>query len=51
MLPYYRIFEGYFEDMGSPQAGMSSPEGQAPPADLPNVATGVATIFIPEIDA
>ena len=28
--PYYRIFEGYFEDMESLQAGMSTPEGQAP---------------------
>ena len=48
--PYYRIFEGYFEDMDSLQAGMSTPEGQAPPADLPNFATGGATIFISEID-
>ena len=48
--PYYRIFEGYFEDMKSLQAGMSTPEGQAPPADLPNFATGGATIFISEID-
>ncbi len=29
-LPYYRIFEGYFEDMESLQSGMSTPEGQAP---------------------
>ncbi len=36
--------------MESLQAGMSTPEGQAPPADLPNSATGVATIFISEID-
>ncbi len=49
--PYYRIFEGYFEDMESLQAGMSTPEGQAPPADLPNFATGGATIFISKIDA
>jgi uncharacterized protein (TIGR02118 family) len=48
--PYYRIFEGYFENMESLQAGMSTPEGQAPPADLPNFATGGATIFISEID-
>jgi uncharacterized protein (TIGR02118 family) len=48
---YYRIFEGYFEDMEQLQSGMSTPEGQAPPADLPNFATGGATIFISEIDA
>lgn len=49
--PYYRIFEGYFEDMEQLQSGMSSPEGQAPPADLPNFATGGTTIFVSEIDA
>ena len=49
--PYYRIFEAYFEDMESLQAGMSTPEGQAPPDDLPNFATGGATIFISEMDA
>ena len=37
--------------MGSLQAGMSTSEGQAPPADLPNFATVGATIFISEIDA
>ncbi len=45
-LPYYRIFEAYFEGMERLQEGMSTPEGQAPPADLPNFATGGATIFI-----
>jgi hypothetical protein len=30
---------------------MSSPEGQAASADIPNFATGGATIFISEIDA
>ena len=49
--PYYRIFEGYFEDMEQLQSGMATPQGQAPPADLPNIATGGATIFISEIDA
>ena len=50
--PYYRIFEGYFEDMEQLQSGMSSPEGQAAANnDIPNVATGGATVFICEIDA
>jgi uncharacterized protein (TIGR02118 family) len=49
--PYYRTFEGYFEDMGQLQDGMSSPEGQAASADIPNFATGGATIFVSEIDA
>jgi uncharacterized protein (TIGR02118 family) len=48
--PYYRIFEAYFEDMERLQSGMSSPEGQAPPADLPNFATGGVTIFVSEVD-
>ncbi len=49
--PYYRIFEGYFEDMEQLHSGMSSPEGQAASADIPNFATGGASIFIAEIDA
>ncbi len=49
--PYYRTFEGYFEDVGRLQSGMSSSEGQAASADIPNFATGGATIFISEIEA
>jgi uncharacterized protein (TIGR02118 family) len=49
--PYYRIFEGYFEDMEQLQSNMDTPEGQAAPNDIPNVATGGTTIFICEIDA
>ena len=49
--PYYRTFEGYFEDMEQLQGGMSSPEGQAASADIPNFATGGATVFISEVDA
>ena len=49
--PYYRTFEGYFEDMEQLQGGMSSAEGQAASADIPNYATGGTAIFISEIDA
>ena len=49
--PYYRIFEGYFEDMERLQGSMSSPEGQAVSADIPAFATGGGTIFFSEIDA
>jgi len=49
--PYYRVFEGYFQDMERLQGGMSSSEGQTASADIPNLATGGATIFISEIDA
>jgi uncharacterized protein (TIGR02118 family) len=48
--PYYRIFEGYFEDMEQLQGGMSSEEGQAAVADIENFATGGVTIFISEVD-
>jgi len=49
--PYYRIFEGYFEDVEQLQSNMATPEGQAAANDVPNVATGGTTIFICEIDA
>jgi uncharacterized protein (TIGR02118 family) len=49
--PYYRIFEGYFEDIEQLQSGMGTPEGQAAAEDIPNFATGGATLFICEIDA
>jgi uncharacterized protein (TIGR02118 family) len=49
--PYYRIFEGYFEDMEQLQSSMATPEGQAATNDIPNFATGGATVFISEIDA
>jgi uncharacterized protein (TIGR02118 family) len=49
--PYYRIFEGYFEDMEQLQSSLATPEGQAPPNDVPNFATGGVTIFISEVDS
>ena len=49
--PYYRIFEGYFEDMEQLQSGMGTPEGQATTNDIPKFATGGATLFIAEVDA
>jgi uncharacterized protein (TIGR02118 family) len=49
--PYYRIFEGYFEDMEQLQSGMAAPEGKTAADDIPNFATGGVTIFISEIDA
>lgn len=49
--PHYRIFEGYFEDIEQLQSGMAAPEGQAAVNDIPNFATGGATLFICEIDA
>src|SRR3954454_23334179 len=47
-LPYQRIAELTFDDVEALQAGMSSAEGQAAVADIPNFATGGVTIFIAE---
>jgi hypothetical protein len=33
------------------QSSLSTPEGQTPPNDLPNFATGGVTIFISEVDS
>jgi uncharacterized protein (TIGR02118 family) len=49
--PYYRIFDGYFEDMEQLQSSLAAPEGQAAANDIPNYATGGATLFFCEIDA
>ena len=49
--PHYRIFEGYFEDIEQLQSGMAAQEGLAAANDIPNYATGGATLFICEIDA
>ena len=48
--PYYRIFELWFEDEEALGASMGSPEGQATVADVPNYATGGATILISQVD-
>ena len=50
-LPYYRIFEGYSEDMEQLQNSLATQEGQAAVGDIPNFATVGATMFISEIDA
>ena len=49
-VPYQRIAELTFEDMEALQAGFGSDEGQATVSDIPNFATGGATIFFAEID-
>jgi uncharacterized protein (TIGR02118 family) len=50
VVPYHLIAELTFDDMGALQAGFSSLEGQAAVNDLPNFATGGATIFFAEIN-
>lgn len=48
--PYYRMFEFWFDSQEDLQAAMSSPEGQETAGDLPNFATGGATLLITQVD-
>jgi uncharacterized protein (TIGR02118 family) len=47
---HYRMAEFWFETPEAMQATMSSPEGQAAAADIPNFATGGATFIIGEVE-
>ncbi len=49
-LPYYRIAELSFENQEALQAAFGSPEGQETVADLPNFASGGATVLFAEVD-
>jgi uncharacterized protein (TIGR02118 family) len=49
-LPYYRIAELSFESQEAMQAALGSPEGQETTGDLPNFASGGATILITEVE-
>lgn len=42
--PYFAVFEGDFSCHADMVAAMSSPEGQAVQADVPNYATGGAVV-------
>ena len=44
--PYYLLAELSFASQEALNAGMTSPEGQAAGADVPNFATGGVTMFI-----
>jgi uncharacterized protein (TIGR02118 family) len=46
---FYRTAEFWFESATALQACMSSAEGQATAADLPNFATGGVTLFASEV--
>ena len=50
-LPYYRIFDIYFDDMERLQSSLSTPEGQARTQRPPELRNGVVTIFISEVDS
>ncbi len=43
--PYFAVFEATFADEAALGAAMSSPEGRAVEADVPNYATGGATVL------
>jgi uncharacterized protein (TIGR02118 family) len=46
--PYYFIAELFFDDTEALGTGMGSSEGQAAAGDVPNFATGGATMMIAE---
>jgi uncharacterized protein (TIGR02118 family) len=46
--PYYLLAELWFDDLEALQASMASPEGAAAGNDLPNFASGGATLMIAE---
>lgn len=47
--PYYLMAELCFENMERLQESMSSEEGKAATDDIPNFATGGATVFVSEV--
>ncbi|NMO90498.1 EthD family reductase [Actinomycetospora sp. TBRC 11914] len=44
--PYYLIAEVAFDSLESLQSGLQTPEGQAATEDVPNFATGGATLLV-----
>jgi uncharacterized protein (TIGR02118 family) len=48
--PYYRVVELYFDSEEELQASQATPEGRAPAEDVPNYASGGATVLISVID-
>src|SRR5277367_2855622 len=48
--PHYRVADILYADHAALQASTGSPEGQATVADIPNFATGGATVLISEVD-
>jgi uncharacterized protein (TIGR02118 family) len=47
--PYHLMAELYFDDLAALQAGMGAAEGQAAAGDIPNFATGGATLVVSEV--
>lgn len=49
--PYYMVAELYFESPEVLQESLASPEGQATAGDIPNFATGGATVLIAAVES
>ena len=49
--PYYRIAELWFESEERLQESLASPESGAATGDIPNFATGGATMFVSDVEA
>lgn len=49
--PYHRIAELWFESASVMQQSLASPEGKAATDDIPNFATGGATVFVSEVES
>jgi uncharacterized protein (TIGR02118 family) len=49
-LPYYRIAQLTFDSQEALEAALGSPEGQDTVADLPNFASGGATVLFTQAD-
>jgi uncharacterized protein (TIGR02118 family) len=47
--PYHRLAELWFEDASVMQESLDSPEGRDATGDLPNFATGGATIMVSQV--
>ncbi len=50
LAPYYRLAELWFEGPEQLQESLASPEGQAATEDIPNFATGGATVFVSAVE-
>jgi uncharacterized protein (TIGR02118 family) len=48
--PYHRIAELWFDSAEAMEAAMASDEARAAVADIPNFATGGATVVVSEVD-
>lgn len=48
---YYRTFTAWFASAADLEAAFATPEGRAVAADVPNFASGGATMFVSEVDA